>query len=118
MTVVEEFEPIAQVINVVIEQGDDFLMPVTITEGGIAYVWTGATPTCRIFDKADIGTEPASLVAVTPTTGSGGSLILSCDNGLITGVLLPGVNYYYIVKIEKAGASRTFIKGDFRIRPT
>lgn len=110
-----DFDMTAQIINVTIEEGDDFRLPLVVQEAGVAYDWSGAT----IDTEVRLLPSAVTLMVFDTTPTAGGNLLVyKTYAGLTSGGLVKGQTYRYAVAIIKSSTRRTFFKGTFKIKPS
>lgn len=98
-------------LDVVVVEGDDLTVTLTVTESGVAYNWTGATVATAILQD---GTALATNFTV--TTPVNGTLVLTLSD-TDTSTLGPAI-YRWWLSVTKTSTTRTFLAGDLSIMET
>jgi len=91
-------------LDLVVRQGSDFALTLTVELDGDPYDFTGATVTAKMINAA--GAEQTS-VAWTPTTSTG-ELVLTLDE-TATALIQSGWRYY--VDVTKASITQPWVAG-------
>ena len=85
-------------------RGDDWSIPGTITDNGVAVDLTGATITAQLRPRTE--SEDATSFTVTVTDAAAGEVTLSLAD-TVTAELRPG-RYVYDVQVVLAGSTQTY----------
>ena len=103
--------------RMLIPQGDDLSLVITVTTGGVATDLTGYVAKAQVKSASATVLTFASSGSSTITLGATSGTITLAQSAVVTAALTPGLYAWDLQWVTSAGATETIMRGECSVTP-